>query len=575
MFLAEIGSTDSRFKSVQFHDGLNLLVADKTQQSQQGDSRNGTGKSSFIRILRYVLGGNLPDQFKSDDLADHAFSATLFSDQAAMKKARVTRPVSPTTRLSISGWNGSTVAVDEHVDDWRRLLGRIAFSLPEDAVRPTPGQLWGQLIRTSFGSPVKSHPSEPDWETGVKLGYLLGLDAHVLGAAGEVSRLEKQRTAIRGVIREGAIDHLALDEADLRSRLAGLRRQRDRTQQSLRNFRIDDEYGAHQKAADSYSAQIREINDECLSLEHRARDLAGAIETDLPDRQSMFSGTLEKAYAEIGVVLPELVAKRFEEVAAFHASIVHNRQTFLKDEQRRIAGRIDDLTTTRTSLDLERAKVMLLLRDSMALDTFLDAQRSLSELDAEVAETERKLNSALAVGRIDTTVQTVTANTVASVRAEVEDRTHSLEGPISLFSELGEEIYNDRLARLLISTTPKGILQVRPEIEGDASDGIKGVATFLLDIVCLIRALEIDRAPRILVHDSHLFDSVDHRQVASCLNIGARLAAKYDFQYIVTMNSDFLTSVESEGTFSRQEYLVDTALTDANDGGGIFGFKFV
>ncbi|TFD28275.1 ABC-three component system protein [Cryobacterium cryoconiti] len=576
MFLAEVGSTDARFKTIKFHDGLNLLVAERTEDSRQGDSRNGTGKSSFIRILRYVLGGNLPDEFKSPELAGHSFSASLSSDRAAMASARVVRPTSPTTKLSVSGWNGSDNAASEHVDDWRRLLGKLAFSLPEDTSRPTPGQLWGQLIHTSFGNPVKSHPSESDWETGVKLGYLLGLDVDVLNGAGEVARLEKQRRAIKGVIKEGAIGHLNLDEADLRAKLAGLRRQRDRMRQSLQDFQVDEAYGAHQRIADSHSAEIREINDESLGLERRARDLARAIETDVASNNaSLLSDKLEKTYAEINLVLPEMVSRRFEEVAAFHASVVRNRRTFLEDELRLALSRLVELAQRRTDLDRRRAEILVLLQDSVALDTFLDAQRSLAELEAGVAETERRLESAMAVGKIDTTVQTVTANTVASVRAEVQDRADSLERPISLFSELGQEIYKDRSARLLISTSPKGVFQVRPEIDGDASDGIKGVATFLLDMVCLIRALEIGRAPRILVHDSHLFDAVDHRQVASCLNIGARLADEHGFQYIVTMNSDFLKSVESEGAFSRDDYLVDTVITDATENGGIFGFKFV
>ena len=54
------------------------------------------------------------------------------------------------------------------------------------------------------------------------------------------------------------------------------------------------------------------------------------------------------------------------------------------------------------------------------------------------------------------------------------------------------------------------------------------------------RGLEAVRAPRLLVHDGHLFDAMDHRQVAWPLNIRARLAEEYGFQYIVAMNLDFL-----------------------------------
>lgn len=98
----------------------------------------------------------------------------------------------------------------------------------------------------------------------------------------------------------------------------------------------------------------------------------------------------------------------------------------------------------------------------------------------------------------------------------------------------------------------------------------------MFDIVCLISGIRSNRAPRILVHDSHLFDAIDGRQIASCLNIGARLAEQHGFQYIVTLNSDDLESVESqsEGAFDAAPYIMSTRLTDATQDGGLFGFRF-
>jgi uncharacterized protein YydD (DUF2326 family) len=119
-------------------------------------------------------------------------------------------------------------------------------------------------------------------------------------------------------------------------------------------------------------------------------------------------------------------------------------------------------------------------------------------------------------------------------------------------------------------------LSVVPHLSGDASEGIKGVETYLLDLVCLISAIPLNRAPRILVHDSHLFDSIDHRQIASCLNIGARLAEEHGFQYIVTMNSDVLESVsqQSDGAFDSEPYELPVRLEDRTPEGGLFGFRF-
>lgn len=44
----------------------------------------------------------------------------------------------------------------------------------------------------------------------------------------------------------------------------------------------------------------------------------------------------------------------------------------------------------------------------------------------------------------------------------------------------------------------------------------------------------------------------------------------------MTLNSDFLdlVTVQSDGAFDPDPYIVATRLTDATDNGGLFGFRF-
>ena len=76
-----------------------------------------------------------------------------------------------------------------------------------------------------------------------------------------------------------------------------------------------------------------------------------------------------------------------------------------------------------------------------------------------------------------------------------------------------------------------------------------------------------------LIHDSHLFDGVDGRQVVRALRVGAENAQKLGFQYIVTMNEDDAFKETEEG-FNLNDYILDVKLTDATDDGGLFGIRF-
>lgn len=571
MFLNSLTSSDPRFKTLQFRDGLNVLVADRTEASEQGDSRNSIGKTSFVKILRYILGGDLSSEFKAPELSEHTFTASLSLPSAQndeVDEVTITRAVSPTTRVKVSGWSATNGATDLHIDEWRALLSRKVFRIPEDASRPTAGQIWGQLIRTYFGNPIKGHQSEADWESGVKLGFMLGLSPEILGKAGDVDRLTKQGKAIRAAVREGAIAHLSLDESALRAQLAAARRQRDRTQEDLRAFRVDEQYADHQRAADDLSGSIQRLNDEALSLQRRLRELNEALQDEaVTPLNGDLTMRLERVYAEIGVVLPDTVSRRYEEVQAFHESVVRNRRSFLEQELSAVHERLDAINVERHRLDDQRSTIMQLLNETVALDTFLSIQRGLAQQESNVADIERRLEAATSISTIGDTIKLRTAELVASVRTELNERDDRLSESIALFGELGAEIYTDREASLLVAPTPKGLLSIGPHISGDASTGVRSVETFMLDMVCTIAAIKANRAPRLLVHDSHLFDAIDGRQVASCLNIGARLAEEHGFQYIVTLNSDFLASVEaqSDGAFDADPYMLSTRLTDETE----------
>ena len=96
---------------------------------------------------------------------------------------------------------------------------------------------------------------------------------------------------------------------------------------------------------------------------------------------------------------------------------------------------------------------------------------------------------------------------------------------------------------------------------------------FCFDMMLMRLCMKRKIGPGFLVHDSHLFDGVDGRQVAKALEVGARTAAELGFQYIVTMNSDDAFK-ETNANFDLQPYILPTRLTDATEDGGLFGIRF-
>ncbi len=79
--------------------------------------------------------------------------------------------------------------------------------------------------------------------------------------------------------------------------------------------------------------------------------------------------------------------------------------------------------------------------------------------------------------------------------------------------------------------------------------------------------------PGFLVHDSHLFDGVDERQVAKAIQIGREWSEALGFQYLITMNSDALPSDVFSSDFEVSDYILPQKLNDT-ESGGLFGIRF-
>lgn len=96
---------------------------------------------------------------------------------------------------------------------------------------------------------------------------------------------------------------------------------------------------------------------------------------------------------------------------------------------------------------------------------------------------------------------------------------------------------------------------------------------FCFDMMLLRLCVQRGIGPGFLIHDSHLFDGVDGRQVVRALRVGAETAGDLGFQYIVTMNEDDAFKETEEG-FHLYDYILDVKQTDATEDGGLFGIRF-
>lgn len=103
------------------------------------------------------------------------------------------------------------------------------------------------------------------------------------------------------------------------------------------------------------------------------------------NEQPPTSTDVERLHKAVGVALPSLAVRRFEEVKAFHESVVANRRKRLKEQIQSIRHELSEAETRSMSLDAERSEILRFLDGSGALEDFTALQERLATLAVEAA----------------------------------------------------------------------------------------------------------------------------------------------------------------------------------------------
>lgn len=195
---------------------MNLLLAEKTDCSEATDSRNGAGKTSMVRLLRYLLGGERDGWIKSlqGELEDNSLWIDLSGKAGTLRVERKT--------------TGGDVVVGQScygAKEWQKVAGRELLGFSIDHGKPTAPQVFSHLVRTNFESAVRTSAFDGEQVCGARIGYYLGMNEGSLSKAESAAAFEKNKKALKKAVKEGAIGGLGPDKAECEAELIVLEKE--------------------------------------------------------------------------------------------------------------------------------------------------------------------------------------------------------------------------------------------------------------------------------------------------------------------------------------------------------------
>jgi len=159
------------------------------------------------------------------------------------------------------------------------------------------------------------------------------------------------------------------------------------------------------------------------------------------------------------------------------------------------------------------------------------------------------------------------------LQREYRERSEKLAQATLIFEELSRDLYGEIGGLLAISESDNGP-RFQTSIEGERSKGITNMLMLCFDLTMMRIAYPARRLPDFVVHDSHIFDGVDVRQVRKAIMLSAREATQYGYQHFMTMNSDQLPSDGDDLRSVLDAVILPVRLTDKHVDGGLFGMRF-
>jgi uncharacterized protein YydD (DUF2326 family) len=580
--LRRLASSLETFKTLEFRDGLNILVADRTQASSDTDTRNGAGKSSMVELLHFLLGGRVDKGSLAvkPELLTSTFSLELdWSDPRQSGVMKVSRRGSTRDRvildsaLTAARQPGLFAEATVSNSEWQSIIEGVLFHLADEHPCVSGRSMLSYYMRRAsahaFNSATRHYPMQNPNDISGNLCYLFGLNWHAASEYRDIAEKESLRKKLKQAARDPILGRIVGNAAELRSQMAVAVQRAQSLETQLDTFRVVPEYERLKSEADSLTAQLKaETDGDVMDRQNLAQ-----LEQAIADEQPPDGDYVREVYAELGVEFPQGVLKSYQEVREFHDSVVRNRRYYLELEMRNIRARMEARRSTLRQIDDRRSAIMSALERGGALGSFISMQKVLARDQASVEALRHRFEAADALEANDRQIKARRVELQERMAADLAERENAVNLATVTFANYARALYgDDRQAYLVISADESGI-KFSPHIESDESQGISSMVIFCFDLTMAVIAHRAGRGPDFLVHDSHLFDGVDSRQISRALRLGSDVSTEEGMQYIVTMNSDDLQKAAGHD-FNGAEYILPVRLTDARDDGGLFGFRF-
>ena len=571
MILKKFYSIPARF-DVTFKNGLNIICADISSTSTSKSSRNGTGKTTFLKLIDFCLAANLDEKIAESE-SFREFEFILECEDKDGNYYKIRRKVSNVESIFISV--NSEEFEEKTIEETYAFFNEIFFDiLPIKKTELTFRTLMNYVMRQEGQGFSREFYHFQFWNEYMKNAvnlYLIGLDFELpLDKQHFNAKKEIVAKTIFG-LKKYLEDNNVIDKATLKSEFVLLDNQIKERMGIIQNFKVLDEYHGMEKEADDLTREIKLNQNHIFINSQKLQEYKEAIKEEIP----IDVKELEDFYKSINLYLSDSLKHKLQELIDFHTNLIKNRNNYLAQEIKRLDLHQKELREKLRQLDEKRASVMKILETHGALSEYNLLTQRLDDDKAKREDIKKFMALYDDISKYgkekDNIMDKIKENNFNS-EEEINKRGEAIiQTLIITFKEIYDSIL-DVKGILVIGIKEKykvddQLFELKIGGDRDNSFGIIKSRIFVYDLAILLNNISLNRRfPRFLIHDG-IFHGVEAKQELNALHYLNKKIEKETFQYITTFNScDF-----REG-FDYTPHII--LKVDDSEKGCLMGFKF-
>ena len=545
--LNRLYSENNVFEEISFHDGVNIILGEKYDDSSvKGRKTNGVGKSMCIEFLDFCF---LSDYDKSRvakipkevfPLEENVILDLDIGAETIIIKRNREQADQP---VIIRG--GKTVSFDK-LQDARDYLTGIIFSELNGKTVPSFRNLFSILMRderSEFKDIIKCHDLTkkiPDDLTAhlFLLGFSLEAYKNTVETIKEIGKITTVLSKEKRELTQDGQKKIS----DVRAELNALEDELKKLEDAIESFKTNETF-------DSMEADLIELEELLDQLRKRQKALRHDYEKirKMPKPEQIDDREIELVYNQFKSELGNAVVKSLNEVVGFKNKIEDFQRTLVNQKAKELESQLKSIAEQIRILDDEYSEKLKIIDKKGVLKNLKISLKIYEAKKESISRTKFLFEQYEKHEKKKRILNLQKTQQIMEIETEIEQNEEMMDSFMETILQIHEFIMGNRECSFSIQTIDKAQGKTPVElvlrIYDDGSRSVDRTKVFIYDMALLFNQYTRDRHPLFLVHDN-IFD-VDQDTLVRCLNYIYSQEEQYqDFQYILTLNRDKIENEE-------------------------------